>query len=210
MVFEHNCGQSGCDHEPAQPDSSTFSLYTKIDVANIQCLNEDRDGSGQTVFRPWDDKLNRCYQVKSDIDQDLLFNIPFNCSVKLKSIVVIGPNDDSHPYSIKIFKNKPFITFENVVGIDCDQALNLAKDADGIIAYPLKPVKFSGVNHLSIYVERNYSNDDSIQTNIYYIGLNGEFQAENRHQIVITNYESKANPADHKAVDNNTIYHDIF
>lgn len=38
-------------------------------------------------------------------------------------------------------------------------------------------VKFSSVSHLSIYIPRNYANDNDIQTTVYYIGLKGEFLA---------------------------------
>jgi hypothetical protein len=209
MVFEHNCNRSGCDHQPSDQDSLSCSLFSKIDLDNVKCFNEDQDGSCRKVFRSWDDRLNRSYTVKSDIDQDLLFNIPFCGSVKLKSIVIIGPSDDSHPFSIKLFKNRPAMTFDNLSN-DCDQEISLAQDPNGLIAYPLKQVKFSWINHLAIYVPRNYSNNSEVSTSIYYIGLNGEFQSVNKQQVVIANYEAKPNPADHKTDLNKNIYQNIF
>jgi len=35
------------------------SLYQKIDVEKLQCLNESEEGSGKTVFKPWEDRLDR-------------------------------------------------------------------------------------------------------------------------------------------------------
>lgn len=35
------------------------SLYQKIDTENLQCLNEAEDGSGKTVFKPWDERLDK-------------------------------------------------------------------------------------------------------------------------------------------------------
>jgi hypothetical protein len=34
-----------------------FSLYSKIDTENLQCLNEVVDNSGKTVFKSWEHRL---------------------------------------------------------------------------------------------------------------------------------------------------------
>lgn len=45
-----------------------------------------------------------CLQfVVSDADEELLFNIPFTGNVKLKGIVIIGADDDSHPSKVKLY-----------------------------------------------------------------------------------------------------------
>ena len=36
-----------------------YSLYQKIDTEKLQCLNEAEEGSGKTVFKPWDERLDR-------------------------------------------------------------------------------------------------------------------------------------------------------
>ncbi len=35
------------------------SLYQKIDTENLECLNESVDGSGKTVFKSWEDRLDK-------------------------------------------------------------------------------------------------------------------------------------------------------
>lgn len=40
--------------------------------------------------------------VQSDADQELLFNIPFTGNVKLKGIIIIGADDDTHPNKVKL------------------------------------------------------------------------------------------------------------
>ena len=59
-------GNHCCDHscEGHQSINNTedlgvlYSLYTRIDTERIECLNEAIEGSGKTVFKPWDQRLN--------------------------------------------------------------------------------------------------------------------------------------------------------
>ena len=34
-------------------------MYQKIDLEKLQCLNEVEEGSGKTVFKPWDERLDK-------------------------------------------------------------------------------------------------------------------------------------------------------
>ena len=54
-----------------------YSLYQKIDMNNLTCLNEELENSGKTVFKPWETRLDREKFVQSDADEELLINIPF-------------------------------------------------------------------------------------------------------------------------------------
>lgn len=36
-----------------------YSLYQKIDTEKLQCLNESEEGAGKTVFKPWDERLDK-------------------------------------------------------------------------------------------------------------------------------------------------------
>lgn len=48
------------NHQHEDPERGfQYSLYTKINVNDLQCLNESVEGSGKTVFKPWEDRLNR-------------------------------------------------------------------------------------------------------------------------------------------------------
>ena len=62
----HSHGSGGCgghghshDLEGDADFSNQFSLYLKIDLERVTCLNEATDGSGKTVFKPYDQKLDR-------------------------------------------------------------------------------------------------------------------------------------------------------
>lgn len=40
--------------------------------------------------------------VESDVDEELLFYVPFTGSVKLKGVVLIGGEDEQHPRELRL------------------------------------------------------------------------------------------------------------
>lgn len=56
MPFEHNCNKQNCDHQEIN-DGTEWNLFSRIDLENLQCLNEEIDGSCKKIFRAWDDRL---------------------------------------------------------------------------------------------------------------------------------------------------------
>ncbi len=83
---------------------------------------------------------------------------------------------------------------------------------------PHRVTKFNGVTSLLMYIPSNFGAET---TKIYYIGLRGEFAQVGNHAyiycdddvslqaqrqgIVITSYEARPNPADHKTSDYNPV-----
>ena len=63
-MSSHGHGGGSCGHSHSHDDISDaergnqFSLYLKIDLERLQCLNESEDGSGKNVFKPWDKRLD--------------------------------------------------------------------------------------------------------------------------------------------------------
>uniref|UniRef100_A0A8C5DMR8 PITH domain-containing protein 1 n=2 Tax=Gouania willdenowi TaxID=441366 RepID=A0A8C5DMR8_GOUWI len=188
----HGCG-CAAEHEPAERGVE-FSLYQRIDLDQMQCLNESRDGHGRLVFKPYDQRKDREKFVESDADEELLFNIPFTGSVKLKGLIISGEDDESHPAEIRLYKNIPQMSFDDV-GREPEQAFRLNRDPLAELEYPTKIARFTNVNHLSIHISKNFGAEN---TRVYYIGLRGEFSEAHRHEVTICNYEAAANPADHK------------
>lgn len=54
---KHSC-DGGHDHDDTPEMGVQYSLYSKIDKENLECLNETTEGSGKTVFKPWEERLN--------------------------------------------------------------------------------------------------------------------------------------------------------
>lgn len=123
MSHEHS---HGCEHESTDIDNALemgiqYSLFEKIDMENLECLNEETDGTGKTIFKSFEkrldfDKVITIWQkifliffcfvflkfVQSDADEELLFNIPFTGNIKLKGFRIIGADDGSHPNKVKL------------------------------------------------------------------------------------------------------------
>ena len=59
------------------------------------------ENSGRLVFKPWERRLDKTEFVESDADEELLINIPFSGDVKLKGLIVIGGEDDTHPDKVE-------------------------------------------------------------------------------------------------------------
>ena len=51
------------------------SLYQKIDTEKLECLNESEEGSGKTVFKAWDDRLDKTKVIISAVS--ILGNVHF-------------------------------------------------------------------------------------------------------------------------------------
>lgn len=61
MPNHHNCQGSHhhCDHSSNEDELGLqYNLYEKIDKDNVECLNETIEGSGKTVFKPWDKRMD--------------------------------------------------------------------------------------------------------------------------------------------------------
>lgn len=73
----------GCDgdhnHDDTPEMGLQYSLFTKIDLQNLECLNEAVEDSGKSVFKPWEDRLN-FEKVSFKLTWAIVINIPENYS----------------------------------------------------------------------------------------------------------------------------------
>ncbi|KAK5646565.1 hypothetical protein RI129_005029 [Pyrocoelia pectoralis] len=205
----HGHGSHGCEgdknHDHTPEMGVQYSLYAKIDKEHLECLNELSEGSGKLVFKQWEDRLNFIECVESDADKELLFNIPFTGNIKLKGIIVVGEDNESHPSKMRLYKNRPHMTFDDVT-LPADQEFELHTDLTGTLEYATRVVLFNTVHHLTLHFPSNFGGD---QTRIFYIGLKGEFTEANRHGVTICTYEAAPNLYDHKNPLQDNVSHQI-
>ena len=59
----HKGGTCSCEHDHDDDNvvdrGTLYSLYLNIDTERVQCLNEMRDGSAKTVFKPWHERMDK-------------------------------------------------------------------------------------------------------------------------------------------------------
>nr|CAD7406707.1 unnamed protein product [Timema poppensis] len=56
---QHGRGCEGDENHDDSPEMGVeYSLYSKIDLENMECLNEKIENSGKDVFKAWEDRLN--------------------------------------------------------------------------------------------------------------------------------------------------------
>ncbi|KAI1287690.1 PITH domain-containing protein [Halotydeus destructor] len=182
-----------------------FSLYAKVDLDKVECLNELVDGSGKTIFKPWNERLSNEDFVESDADEELLIKVPFTGNVKLKGIIIRGLDDDSHPSRVRLFRNRPNMAFDDARD-EADQEFELQKDPNGVAEYPMKIITFNNTHHLTLHFPLNFGEE---RTKIYYIGLKGDFLTSQRDAILLAQREIAPNFSTHKTGVSESMAHEI-
>lgn len=54
----HDCAAETSESDYLKEVGIQYSLYTKIDMMNLECLNEVEEGSGKTIFKPYEERLH--------------------------------------------------------------------------------------------------------------------------------------------------------
>ncbi|XP_014207020.1 PITH domain-containing protein GA19395-like [Copidosoma floridanum] len=193
--MERQC-QCGGSHDERELGVQ-YNLYEKIDLQNVECLNELAEGSGVKVFKSWEERLDHTKYVESDVDEELLFNIPFTGDIKLKGIIIVGGPGESHPTEVKLFKNREGMTFDEAAS-EPEQKFELVIDQYGVHEYPVKVAKFSSMHYLTLHFTGNQGAE---RTRIDYIGLKGEWSPGHRHGVTICSYEAIPQHQDHITSD---------
>lgn len=71
-------------------------------LPQVRCLNEAVEGSAAGVFRAWDQRLDDATPPleSNEDDPELLLHVPFDGSVKIKALCVIGaaPHTQRHAW----------------------------------------------------------------------------------------------------------------
>jgi len=153
-VARHSASRN--DQQPA----GDVSLLAFLESNQINCLNEAPQHGIKKIL-PTSEASPGAY-LKSDVDEQLLLNIYFNQTVRVRAISIQSSNSASGPKDIKLFINKPSIGFEDVENDnDASQILSLSQDdLKDKKKYPLKFVRFQSVNSLHIFVQSNQGDEE--------------------------------------------------
>ena len=110
----------------------------------------------------------------------------FTGNVKLKGIIIMGEDDDSHPSEMRLCRNIPQMSFDDR-DREPDQTFSLNWDLTGELEYATKISHFSNICHLSIHISKNFGADTA---KVFYIGLRGEWTELCSHEVTICSYEA--------------------
>lgn len=58
MAPHGRCCDGDHQHRDTPEMGIEYSLYQKINKENLECLNEVVEGSGKSIFKPWEERLN--------------------------------------------------------------------------------------------------------------------------------------------------------
>lgn len=108
----------------------------------VRVLNEAESSSSASVFRAWDQRLERpaTSLVSNDDDPELLVHVPFTGTVKIKAISVIGGTDGAAPSNLRVFVNREDLDFAAVADMPPVQAWELQENLRGDLEYPTQYV----------------------------------------------------------------------
>lgn len=171
-----------CEHEhhrhgpPPIETNVSQSLTRWIDTAKLNALNmANPAGDLPKLFKTNEDRYQVHPIIKSDLDSEMLIHIPFECPVKLYSIILRTSSADEHsPQTIKVYKNALGKTFEDLQNLRCDheiehpRGVGLDHEAidstimeitgdDSFVENHLPRRKFSGIGGVSLHFVGNWS-----------------------------------------------------
>lgn len=137
-----------------------------IDKTGTFCLNEKPEHTHANLFQG-DDRL----YLESDADEQLLVNIQFRDTVRLKAINLQAPEGELAPTRVSLFVNRVNMGFQDMDGLKPDQTLDLT-EAD---LYPdavthLYSVKFQRVSSITLFVENDSGSDVTRLTSLRVLG----------------------------------------
>ncbi|KAA1478771.1 DUF1000-domain-containing protein [Dentipellis sp. KUC8613] len=170
LIRTHNQGTagsapsgSGSGSTSADPGSDP-SLLEHLDSPQLNCLNESVQHTLKSIIGYRTRNANSSTYLLSDADEQLLLNIPFNTTVRIRSLLLRSSNLEQAPKTIKIFANKLSLGFEDVEDAqepNATQVLDLNEEqAKGEKPIPLRFVRFQSVNSIHIFVASNQGGAD--------------------------------------------------
>ncbi|CAH7688072.1 PITH domain-containing protein [Phakopsora pachyrhizi] len=210
--MSHNNNHQSCSHEAGdsnhhhhhhddddhvRPGEGTQDfLYSKIDRDNVIGLNVEPNHQAKDCIKPWSESNDDSKFTESDVDEQMIIQIPFTGSVKLRSILIRSLPDQFRPLRAKLFVNESNLDFDSIESIKPTQTLEIP-ETNELIEFPVRVAKFSSVTKLSIFFDGQQS---SQKTKVYFLGFKGEFTQISRKPVIAL-YEAQANPSDHQKVN---------
>ena len=140
-------------------------LNKYIDMKRLKVLNATQESNVKFLF---EDCMNG---IESRVDPQIIIVVPFTEPVKLTSISIEAPNDDSAPTEIELFANITDVSFSDVDNLVATETLSLTEeDLSPTSANKLKPMKWNNVSSVVIFIRENRGSESTTVTGIKFFG----------------------------------------
>ncbi|KAJ4500161.1 DUF1000-domain-containing protein [Lentinula lateritia] len=149
-------------------EQGDISLLQFLDLQQLNCLNESTEHNFKSIVSSKKPNVSSSY-LESDADEQLLLNIAFNQSVRVKSISIKSTDIAHGPKKIKLAVNRPSLGFDDVAEAEepaVAQVLELDEETvkEGK-PVPLRFVRFQSVNSLHIFIVSNHGDEEETRIN---------------------------------------------
>lgn len=136
-------------------DSQTIvDITSLIEEGKSECQNADPSTPFINVLQCSDSFI-----LRSDCDEQLLFNLYFRCQVKIHHLVIRGVTLETSPLNIKLFINRAPMSFDDMESIEPLEELEIQEgelQGDLILNF----VKYQNVSNLTLFVQDNRDGGD--------------------------------------------------
>jgi len=171
MVQKH----TGAGGEEPSTSSGEISLLEFVDLTQVNCLNEASPNTIKSIIHQKRANTDKNYFLLSDADEQLIINITFNQTVRVRSLMLKSLDAQQGPKDVKLMINNSsagFDDFETATEPAVAQAIQFSEDdvREGK-AVNLRFVRFQSVKVLSIFIASNHG--DSEQTRIDAVDISG-------------------------------------
>ncbi|PIL23692.1 hypothetical protein GSI_13441 [Ganoderma sinense ZZ0214-1] len=139
-----------------------ISLLELLDTPQLTCLNENPQHNFKAIVAEKKKNTGNSY-ILSDVDEQLLLNIPFNQTVKIRAITIqSSTNTAQAPRKIRLLTNRHSISFEDAeedhsILQDIELSEDDVREGKRI---DLRFVRFQSVSSLHIFVVSNQGGGD--------------------------------------------------
>jgi len=148
----------------SESTTGDVSLLEFLDLSQLTCLNEDLNHTLKSILQQKNRNTASDNYLLSDADEQLLLHIPFNQSVRVRSIIIHGSVKDQAPSVLKIMANRMNVGFEDIEDAkepEVSQILDLKEEeVTKGLSVALRYVRFQSVNSLHIFVGSNHGGTD--------------------------------------------------
>jgi len=154
------------------------SLLEHIDLQQVNCLNESGDHTFSSIVAG--KALNTSTtHLLSDADEQLLLNIPFHQTVRVRALVIKSSGGEQAPKRVKLFVNRPSLGFDDVQEAEepeAAQVLDISEeDVKSGRPIPLRFVRFQTVTSLHIFVFSNQGEAEETRIDaVDFLGVTAE------------------------------------